>query len=167
MLTWSAPFYDRRMPGFEIVTHVMAPPERVFDLSLDVEVHTASMAGSSEEPVAGVTSGGLRPGDTVTWRARHFGVLWRMTSVISAYDRPGYFVDEQVSGPFKRWHHAHHFESDDHGDTMMIDVVEFAAPLGPLGKVAEILALRSYMPDLIRVRNRYIKQVAETTPAAG
>ncbi|PAX90951.1 cyclase, partial [Streptomyces albidoflavus] len=25
-------------------------------------------------------------GDTVTWRARHFGVVWRMTSRITAYD---------------------------------------------------------------------------------
>ncbi|MEV7012129.1 SRPBCC family protein [Streptosporangium sp. NPDC051022] len=155
------------MPGFEIVTHVMAPPERVFDISLDVDVHSASMAGSSEEAVAGVTAGGLRLGDTVTWRARHFGIRWRMTSTISAYERPGYFVDEQVSGPFRRWYHAHRFRRDDHGGTVMSDIVEFAAPLGPLGRVAETLALRHYMPRLIRIRNRYIKQVAETAVAGG
>ncbi|MEV4187421.1 SRPBCC family protein [Streptosporangium canum] len=149
------------MPSFEIVTHVMAPPERVFDISLDVDVHAASMAGSSEEAVGGVTAGKLKLGDTVTWRARHFGIRWRMTSTISAYDRPGYFVDEQVSGPFKRWCHAHYFRPYGHGGTVISDVVEFSAPLGPLGRIAEMLALRPYMPKLIRFRNQYIKQVAE------
>ncbi|MEU4406338.1 SRPBCC family protein [Streptosporangium sp. NPDC023963] len=154
------------MPVFEIVTHVMAPPERVFDISLDVDVHAASMVGSSEKAVGGVTTGSLKLGDTVTWRARHFGIRWRMTSTISAYDRPGHFADEQVSGPFKRWYHAHHFQSCGHGGTVMSDVIEFAAPLGPLGRIAEILALRHYMPKLIRVRNQHIKQVAEATLTA-
>ncbi|MEO3810352.1 SRPBCC family protein [Sphaerisporangium sp. B11E5] len=149
------------MPSFEIVTHVTAPPERVFDISLDVDVHTASMAGSSEKAVGGVTTGSLKLGDIVTWQARHFGIRWRMTSTISAYDRPGYFVDEQVSGPFERWYHAHCFRPDGHGGTVMSDVVEFAAPLGPLGRVAEMLALRHYMPKLILIRNRHIKQAAE------
>ncbi|MFF4779656.1 hypothetical protein ACFY05_43275 [Microtetraspora fusca] len=48
----------------------------------------------------------------------------------------------------------------------MSDVIEFAAPLGPLGRIAEMLALRHYMPNLIRVRNQYIKQVAEGNLAA-
>ncbi|MGI5492929.1 SRPBCC family protein [Microtetraspora malaysiensis] len=154
------------MPSFEIVTHVMAPPERVFDISLNVDVHAASMAGSSEEAIGGVTAGNLKMGDIVTWRARHFGIRWRMTSMISAYDQPGYFVDEQVSGPFKRWYHAHHFRPYGHDGTVMSDVIEFAAPLGPLGRIAEMLALRHYMPKLIRVRNQYIKQVAEANLTA-
>ncbi|WP_449062847.1 SRPBCC family protein [Planomonospora algeriensis] len=154
------------MPSFEILTHVMAPPERVFDISLDVDVHTASMVGSSEKAVGGVTAGKLNLGDTVTWQARHFGIRWRMTSTISAYDRPGYFVDEQVSGPFKRWYHAHYFRPYGHEGTVMSDVVEFAAPLGLLGGIAEMLALRHYMPKLIMIRNQHIKQIAEVDPTA-
>lgn len=155
------------MPRFEIVTHVMAPPERVFDISLNVDVHSASMAESSEKAVGGVTTGCLKLGDTVTWRARHFGIRWRMTSTISAYDRPGHFVDEQVSGPFKRWHHTHYFQPYEQDGTAMIDVIDFSAPLGPLGKIAEMLTLRRYMPKLIQVRNQYIKQVAEADLMAG
>ncbi|MER6951195.1 hypothetical protein ABT294_44995 [Nonomuraea sp. NPDC000554] len=48
----------------------------------------------------------------------------------------------------------------------MSDVIEFAAPCGPLGIVAELLVLRRYMPALIRVRNQYVKRVAETAPSA-
>lgn len=153
---------------FEVVTLVLAPPSVVFDTSLSVELHTSSMRDSREQAVAGVTSGRLSLGDQVTWRARHFGFAWHMTSTISTYVRPSYFVDEQVSGPFRYWRHAHAFESTRDGEggveaTLMKDVVEFAAPAGPLGVLAEVLVLRRYMTKLILMRNAHIKRTIETT----
>jgi ligand-binding SRPBCC domain-containing protein len=112
--------------SFEVVTAIAASPRRVFDLSLEVEVHTVSMAGSGEQAVGGVTSGRMKLGDVVTWKARHFDLTWRMTSRITACDPPGCFVDEQVRGPFQRWRHVHCFESDGNGGTIMRDVVDFA-----------------------------------------
>lgn len=149
------------MTWFEAITAIAAPPQRVFDVSLEIETHMASMADSGEQAIGGVTSGQLKLGDTVTWQARHFGLRWRMTSLISVYDPPGHFVDEQVTGPFKRWHHAHHFESDGNGGTVMRDIVDFAAPLGPLGVTAEFVVLNRYMPRLIHIRNDHIKAATE------
>ncbi|NUT53647.1 MAG: SRPBCC family protein [Saccharothrix sp.] len=149
------------MTRFEVVTAVAAPARLVFDVSLEVEVHTTSMAGSGERAVGGVTEGRLGPGDTVTWQARHFGVRWRMTSRISAFEPPRHFVDEQVRGPFRRWRHEHHFEPDGDRGTVMRDVVDFAAPLGPLGSLAELVALDRYLPRLIAVRNEHVKAIAE------
>jgi ligand-binding SRPBCC domain-containing protein len=149
------------MTGFEATTAIAAPPQRVFDVCLVIEVHTASMTESGEQAIGGVTSGRMKLGDTVTWQARHFGLRWRMTSLISAYDPPDYFVDEQMTGPFKRWCHAHHFEPDGKGGTLMRDVIDFAAPLGPLGIVAELTVLSRYMPRLIRIRNDHVKAAAE------
>ncbi len=151
------------MTRFEVVIGIAAPPRRVFDLSLDVELHTASMAGSGERIIGGVTSGRMRPDDTVTWQATHFGVPWRMTSRISESDAPGYFVDEQVRGPFRRWRHEHHFEPDGEGGTVMRDVVDFAAPFGPLGRLVEWVMLDRYMPKLIRLRNEHLKRAAEVS----
>ena len=107
------------MTHIEVTTAIAAPAERVFDVSLEIEVHTASMAHSGEQAIGGITSGGMTLGDTVTWQARHFGLRWRMTSIISAYDRPSHFVDEQLTGPFKRCHHTHHFEPDGSGGTLI------------------------------------------------
>jgi ligand-binding SRPBCC domain-containing protein len=149
------------MTRFEVSTAITALPKRVFDLSLEVEVHTVSMANSGEQAIGGVTSGRMKLGDTVTWQARHFGLRWRMFSLISAYDPPGYFVDEQITGPFKRWRHAHHFEPDGNGGTVMRDIVDFAAPLGPLGTLAERTVLNWYLPRLIRIRNDHVKTAAE------
>jgi ligand-binding SRPBCC domain-containing protein len=146
--------------GFEVTTRLASPAERVFDLSLDVEVHTGSMARSGERAVAGVTSGRLGLGDTVTWSARHFGLPWRMTSRITEWDRPRLFVDEQVSGPFRHWRHLHQFAPTPGGGTSMRDVVEFSAPLGPLGAVTTHILLRRYLRHLIEVRNRHLIAVA-------
>lgn len=152
------------MTHFEATTTtIAAPPRRVFDVSLEVETHLASMADSNERVIGGLTSGRMTLGDTVTWQARHFGLRWRLTSRITACDPPSYFVDEQVTGPFRRWRHAHHFEPDPNGATVMRDVVDFAAPLGPLGATAELTLLNWYMPRLIRVRNDHVKTAAEAT----
>ncbi|MEU1015686.1 SRPBCC family protein [Streptomyces sp. NPDC005900] len=144
------------MPRFEVVTAVAAPPERVCEACLDVEAHTRSMADAAERAVGGRTRGALSLGDTVTFEARHFGLTWRLTARITSYDPPRCFVDEQESGPFKRWHHSHRFEPDGTGGTVMRDVIEFASPFGLLGRVADRTVLHWYMPRLIRTRNAYL-----------
>lgn len=153
------------MSRFEVATLVLAPPPVVFDASLSVELHASSMRGSRERAVAGVTSGRLSLGDQVTWRARHFGLTWHLTSTISAYVRPSYFVDEQVRGPFRHWRHEHTFASTHDGGveaTLMKDIVDFAAPAGPLGTLADALVLRRYMTELILLRNDHIRRTTET-----
>ena len=145
------------MPLIDITTVVRAPVERVFDLSLDVDAHTASMSSSRERAVAGVQSGRMALGDTVTWAARHFGIRWRMTSRISAHDRPHRFVDEQVAGPFRRWHHEHVFAWDESAAaTIMRDVIDFDAPFGVLGRLVTRLLLLRYLHRLIENRNSYL-----------
>lgn len=133
-------------------TLLATDPTSAFDVSLDVDLHLESMVDSGETIVGGVERGGMQLGDVVTWRARHFGVWWTMTSTITEFDRPHMFVDEQARGPFKQFRHVHRFEAVE-GGTLMTDEVTFEAPLGPLGRIAERVALRSYMPKLIDRRN--------------
>lgn len=138
--------------AFRVVTELDAPPERAFALSLDIGAHERSMAATDERAVAGTTTGTIGLGESVTWRARHFGIVWRMTSRITALEAPHRFVDEQVRGPFARFHHVHRFEPSARG-TRMVDEIEFRAPLGPLGVLAERVALARYLPRLITERN--------------
>jgi ligand-binding SRPBCC domain-containing protein len=143
------------VPRILLRTEVPASADDCFRLSLSVDAHTASMARSGERIVGGVTSGVMGLGDSVTWQARHFGIPFRMTSRITAYDAPRRFVDEQVSGPFARWWHEHRFEESD-GVTLMTDTVEFASPLGPVGRLVDTAFLTRYLERLLSVRNRYL-----------
>src|SRR4051794_1131705 len=131
------------------------PPEAAFDLSLSIDLHLGSFADTHERAVAGVTAGVIGPGEFVTWRARHFGITWTMTSVIAEWDRPLRFVDEQRSGPFKSFRHEHVFEAVEHG-TRLLDRVEFEAPFGLVGRAVERAVLARYMRRLIDVRNTFL-----------
>lgn len=144
------------MPDIELRTVIAAPAEACFDLSLSVDAHTSSMGASGERAVAGVTSGLLALGDSVTWEARHFGLPFRMTSVISEYERPRRFVDEQQRGPFATWWHEHTFVHRD-GVTHMTDSVRFRSPVGPVGVSVDRLVLTRYMTRLLEQRNTWLK----------
>ncbi len=130
-------------------------PNAAFDLSLSIDAHRGAFARSGERALAGVTEGIIGEGQYVTWRARHFGITWTMTSVITEWDRPRRFVDEQRKGPFKTFWHEHRFTPTADG-TWLDDDVRFEAPLGPLGRIAERVVLGRYLPHLIDVRNEFL-----------
>jgi ligand-binding SRPBCC domain-containing protein len=149
------------MARFRVETELLASAEACFELSLSVDAHTASMKASGERAVAGVMSGTMTLGDTVTWQARHFGIPFRMTSAITLYDHPTRFVDEQLRGPFRRWWHEHTFIPQEHARTLMIDVVDYDPPFGPVGAVVDQAFLGRYMRHLIRSRNTWLKRTLE------
>lgn len=144
------------MPGLRIRTEIGAPPERCFDLSRSIDLHVESMAASRERAVAGVTSGLIGFGQEVSWEARHFGRLWRMTSRITEFESPHRFVDEMVSGPFRRFRHEHCFEPSGEG-TLMTDVVEFQMP----GWLIVNTVAAAYLRHLLVTRNGLIRSKAE------
>jgi ligand-binding SRPBCC domain-containing protein len=154
--------YAAAVPAvIEIVSDIDAAPSVVFDLELDVDVHAASLHGSQE---TATTSTGLRRlalGDEVTFRARHFGLRWQMTSRITVYERPHHFVDEQTDGPFRALRHEHHFQGVHGSGTRMIDRMTAKAPLGPLGAVVTRLLLAPYLRRLLKQRAAHIKHLAE------
>lgn len=147
------------MITFERTTLLPLAVEAAFDLSLNIDAHLGSMADSGERVVAGVAEGIIAHGEFVTWKARHFGVTWTMTSKITEWDRPHRFVDEQERGPFKSFWHEHVFTPVE-GGTQLSDRVRFEAPLGVLGRIAERVVLGRYMPHLIEVRNEYLVTAA-------
>jgi ligand-binding SRPBCC domain-containing protein len=150
------------VPVLELVTAIDAPAERVFDLARSIDLHAVSMAGSHEQAIGGVMSGLIGPGESVTWQARQFGIPVRLSSRITAFDRPQYFRDDMVSGPFRRFAHHHYFERRG-GGTLMRDVFDYQSPLGPLGRFADRLFLVGHMTRLLTARNAVIKSVAESS----
>jgi ligand-binding SRPBCC domain-containing protein len=152
------------MVRLEEVTVIRAPIERCFDLARSVEVHLAHNVHSGEVALAigGVTSGLIGLRQRVTWRGRHFGAWHQLTSEIMAMDRPTYFQDTMIRGAFRSMQHDHFLKSLSSDETEMRDVFCFAAPLGILGRLAELAVLRSYMQALLRERNAVIRQIGES-----
>lgn len=143
------------MPAFRVVTDIAAPPAACFDLSRSIDLHLESMIASGEKAVAGVTSGLIAAGEEVSWEARHFGILWRMTSRIVEFDPPHRFVDEMVRGPFAAFRHEHQFDPAGAG-CQMTDIITFRMALAPANLPAGL-----YLKRLMRIRNAAIRQAAE------
>ena len=145
-------------------THINGPIERCFDASRDLDLHVKSTDGTHEQavPTGGLTSGLMGPGQTVTWRATHFGVPQSMTMTITGFDPPHRFIDEMVKGPFKSIRHLHEYTEKD-GVTVMKDVFEYQVPFGPLGKLVDLLVLKRHMTGLLTNRAAFLKQAGEST----
>ena len=143
------------MALIELETFVAAPVERCFDLSLSVELHLESTAATHERAVAGKTSGMLALGDRVTWRARHFGLPFRLSVRITQHDRPRSFRDEMLHGPLRRMRHDHFFQRVD-GGTVMTDRFEFAVL-----PVLDSMVLTPHFRKLLVGRNELVKRAAE------
>jgi ligand-binding SRPBCC domain-containing protein len=148
------------MPVIKLETFIHAPQELCFDLARNVDVHMASTAETNERAVAGVTSGLMELGDEVTWEAKHLGVRQRLTSRITALERPRMFVDEMQRGAFKSLRHLHLFEAKDNG-TLMMDEMTFNSPFGIFGHIADTVFLEHYMRRFLIKHNKHIKRVAE------
>lgn len=151
---------------FDAETLIKAPPSAVFAASLDIDAHLASMEASGETAIAGVTSGLIGLNETVTWRARHLGRTWTMTTEITELDAPHRFVDEQQRGSFRFYRHEHVFEPEGTG-TRMLDHIDFAAPFLLLGRFAEWLFRRAYIVRLIARRNSFLRDELEKRDGAG
>ena len=149
------------MPRIELRTEINAPKEIVFDLSRSIDLHKISTEHTNEEAISGKTSGLIGLNESVTWKAKHFGIYQILTSRITEFKQPDLFSDEMVQGSFKRFRHEHHF-TDFNGGTLMIDYFNYKSPFGFLGKIADILFLEKYMTDLLKKRNTTIKEIAET-----
>ncbi|MFG2109756.1 SRPBCC family protein [Micromonospora chersina] len=150
------------MPALiEVVTEIDAASDVVFGLELDMDVHAASLAASGETATTSTGQRRVALGDEVTFRAHHFGLVWRMTSRITAYEPPRRFVDEQVRGPFRALRHEHVFDDLGDGRTRMTDRMTVSAPLGLLGALVTRVLLAPYLRRLLKQRSAHVKRLAE------
>jgi ligand-binding SRPBCC domain-containing protein len=145
----------------QLETLIAAPARRCFFLALSIDLHVQSTAGTREQAVAGVTTGLIGAGESVTWRGRHFGLMLQHTSEITRYEPPTFFQDVMTAGLFKTFEHDHQFQ-EQNGATVMKDELRFSAPFGVLGLMVERLVLRDYLSRFLLERNKFVKQVAES-----
>ena len=149
------------MPKIKLQTKIKATRNIVFDLSRSIDLHKISTEHTNEEAIAGKTSGLIGMNESVTWRAKHFGIYQNLTSKITEYNRPKHFTDQMVKGAFKEFKHEHHFE-ELNDETLMTDLFYYKSPFGILGKIADKLFLKKYMIEFLTERNRIVKQFAES-----
>ena len=117
------------------------PLERVFEFfaeARNLERLTPPLLGFEvvgSEPVE------MRAGALIQYRLRLHGLPVDWLTRIDEWEPGVRFVDQQLAGPYRLWHHTHEFEERD-GSTLMRDTVRYALPLWPLGELAMPLVRR-------------------------
>ena len=148
------------MPKIILEIIIDAPREVVFDLARSIDFHKESTKHTKEQAIAGKTKGLIELGESVTWRAKHFGFWLILESKVTEFDYPNSFADEMVRGNFKSFKHEHIFEIK--GDkTVMTDIFDYKSPLGFLGKLADMFFLKKYMTKFLSNRNTILKDYIE------
>jgi hypothetical protein len=144
-----------------LTTHVRAPIATCFDLARDVGAHCQTASFTGERVLApGRTEGLLELGEVVVFEGRHFGVRWRMSARIVELDVPVRFVDEGIDGVFRQLRHVHEF-SHANGITTMVDTVEWRAPLGFVGRLADRLGVERHLVWFLTKKQGALKALAE------
>ncbi|HAW20098.1 MAG TPA: cell division inhibitor [Flavobacteriales bacterium] len=103
--------------------------------------------------VAGVKA---YPGQIINYKINLFPLIWiRWTTEICQCVHEKYFADEQRFGPYSFWHHKHFFERDGNG-VKMVDVVDYALPLGVLGRLAHAVFVKQKLKSIFDYRREML-----------
>ena len=92
----------------------------------------------------------MEKGRIIDYTIRVIGLAIRWRTLITTYDPPRCFVDEQISGPYSFWHHIHRFEPRD-GGTLLYDEVRYLLPMALIGPVRDLVHTLYVRPSLERI----------------
>lgn len=97
----------------------------------------------------------MKEGALIDYALRIRGVPVHWRTLITHYDPPHGFVDQQLKGPYLMWHHTHTFR-EVAGGVEIGDTVRYVMPFGPLGRLARALLVRRDLDAIFDFRARAI-----------
>lgn len=99
----------------------------------------------------------IQQGTQIEYRLRLLGLPFKWLTLISKWNPPYEFVDEQLRGPYRQWVHTHRFREQ--GDeTIIDDEVAYRLPLFLLGEIGYPL-IRWQLARIFKYRQKAIRQI--------
>ena len=102
----------------------------------------------------------MEKGSLIDYTIRLFGIPIHWRTLISDYEPPFRFVDQQIKGPYTFWHHTHTFRLVE-GGVEIIDQVKYSLPLGWLGTLAHAIWVRKDLEKIFEYRKTIIQNYFE------
>ena len=98
----------------------------------------------------------MRAGTLIEYRLRLHRLPIAWLTRIEEWVPSERFVDMQLTGPYRLWHHTHTFRAHPDGGTLMTDTVRYALPFGPLGSLAHRVLVRRDLERIFDYRARAV-----------
>ena len=126
---------------FRTTTRVKSPLEDVFEFFSNAANLEAITPPELRFRILTPSPIAMKEGTRIDYQLSLMGVKFKWETLISVWDPPHRFVDEQLRGPYRQWIHTHTFSEDGAG-TLIEDEVRWSLPLFPFGPVAQPLVAR-------------------------
>jgi ligand-binding SRPBCC domain-containing protein len=97
----------------------------------------------------------MRAGQLIDYSLRLHGIPVRWRTEIESWDPPVRFVDRQLRGPYRLWHHEHTFTPIDSG-TLVKDAVTYVVPGGPF---VHALFVKSDVRRIFEYRRKVLRDL--------
>ena len=108
--------------------------------------------------VVGKSTPSIETGTLIDYRLRISGIPVKWRTQIESWEPGKRFVDRQLYGPYRKWHHTHTFEAES-GGTRMNDRVIFQLPLGRLGDILASWKVKRQVKEIFDFRKEEIDRI--------
>lgn len=99
------------------------------------------------------------PGMMITYKVKPLlGIPMLWVTEITHVREQEFFVDEQRLGPYRIWHHQHHFKAVP-GGVEMTDIVDYRIPLGPIGVLMNALFIGKKLRYVFEYRRKKLVEM--------
>lgn len=101
----------------------------------------------------------MYPGMVITYKVTPLLTIpMRWMTEITQVKENEYFIDEQRVGPYKIWHHQHHFKAIE-GGVEMTDIIDYVIPFGFLGRLLEPIVVQPKLKEIFNFREKRVKEL--------
>jgi len=100
----------------------------------------------------------MKEGTVIDYTIRWLGFPVRWKTLITDYQPPLRFVDQQIQGPYSFWHHTHTFVQKGE-NTEMTDEVRYALPFPVIGEMLHMLIVQQQLQVIFDYRARAIAEI--------
>ncbi len=101
----------------------------------------------------------MYPGQIISYRVAPLpGIKTNWVTEITHVKEGHFFVDEQRFGPYRMWHHEHHFVEDGN-QVLMTDKVSYKIPFGFLGHLAQVLFVKKQLTEIFDYRYQMLEEM--------
>jgi len=101
----------------------------------------------------------IHPGLFIGYKVSPFpGMRVKWLTEITHIEEYKFFIDEQRIGPYRIWHHEHHFREIP-GGVEMRDILIYVLPLGFIGRIIDRLFVRKRINKIFKYREMKIREL--------